>query len=120
MKRLPEDSTSRLLNVMFQHVHCQSQLQPNRKLIYLIFKSLLENRIEDLKSMGSDFVCGVISAIDGERDPRNLMLLFDLLPNFIKEFTLGHLTEEMFEVIACYFPVDFNSVSSRSVEIPLF
>lgn len=111
MSCLPQDSPSRLLNVMFQHVQCQSQLQPNRKIIYLIFKTLLENKTDDSRAMGLDLICGVISAIDGERDPRNLTLIFDIIPKFIKQFPLGHLTEEMFEVIACYFPVDFNSVS---------
>ncbi|XP_015513886.2 MMS19 nucleotide excision repair protein homolog [Neodiprion lecontei] len=114
MSRLPQDSPARLLNLMFQHVHCQSQLQPIRKLIYLIFQTLLQNRKDALRSMGPDFIYGVISSIDGERDPRNLMLLFDMLPNFIQEFPLGHLTEEMFEVIACYFPVDFNSSASEA------
>lgn len=59
--------------------------------------------------MGPDLVYGVIAAMDGERDPRNLMLLFTILPTFLKSIPLGHLSEEMFEVIACYYPVDFNS-----------
>lgn len=59
--------------------------------------------------MGLDFVYGVISAMDGERDPRNLLLLFNWLPTFLHTVTLGHLCEEMFETIACYFPVDFRA-----------
>lgn len=58
--------------------------------------------------MGPDFVYGVINAIDGERDPRILLFLFDFIPNFFQTFPLGHLNEEAFEVIACYFPIDFN------------
>lgn len=46
--------------------------------------------------------------MDGERDPRILIFLFDFLPKFLQTFPLGHLTEEAFEVIACYFPIDFN------------
>lgn len=58
--------------------------------------------------MGPDFVYGVINAMDGERDPRILLFLFEFLPNFLQTFPLGHLNEEAFEVIACYFPIDFN------------
>lgn len=58
--------------------------------------------------MGSDFVYGVINAIDGERDPRILFSIFDFLPSFLRTFPLAHLAEEMFEVCACYFPVDFH------------
>lgn len=61
-----------------------------------------------MKTLGPDFVYGIISALDGERDPRNLMFLFALLPTFIKHIPLGHLVEEMFEVISCYYPIDFH------------
>nr|XP_033340790.1 MMS19 nucleotide excision repair protein homolog [Megalopta genalis] len=117
MKHLPRNSPERLLRVLFEHVQCQSQLLRDRRNIYLIFITLLQNRIEDLKAMGPDFIYGFVSYIDGERDPRNLMLLFSILPQFIKEFPLGHLTEEMFEVTACYFPVDFNPSGSEGVGI---
>lgn len=58
--------------------------------------------------MGPDFVYGFINAMDGERDPRILLFLFDFLPKFLETFPLGHLNEEAFEVVACYFPIDFN------------
>lgn len=50
----------------------------------------------------------MISVMDGERDPRNLMFLFNFLPKFIKTIPIGHLTEEMFDVISCYYPIDFH------------
>lgn len=58
--------------------------------------------------MGPDFVYGFINAMDGERDPRILLFLYDFIPGFLQTFPLGHLNEEAFEVIACYFPIDFN------------
>ncbi|XP_043266247.1 MMS19 nucleotide excision repair protein [Colletes gigas] len=117
MNHLPHDSPERLFRILFENVQCQSQLVCDRRNIYLIFTTLLQNRLEDLKVMGPDFIYGVISFIDGERDPTNLLLLFNILPHFMKEFSLGHLTEEMFEVIACYFPVDFNPSGSEGIEI---
>ncbi|KOC63670.1 MMS19 nucleotide excision repair protein like protein [Habropoda laboriosa] len=117
MNNLPKDSPERLFRVLFDNVPCQSQLVADRRNIYMIFVTLMKSRIEDLKAMGPDFVYGVISAIDGERNPRNLMLLFGILPHFIKEFSLGHLTGEMFDVIECYFPVDFNPSGSEAIGI---
>lgn len=61
-----------------------------------------------MKSFGPDFVYGFIASMDGERDPRNLIFLFNFLPEFIREIPLGHLVEEMFEVISCYYPIDFH------------
>ncbi|KYN36651.1 MMS19 nucleotide excision repair protein like protein [Trachymyrmex septentrionalis] len=117
MIHLPQNASSSLLRVMFEHVQCQSQLLSERHKIYLIFKSLIENRLNDLKPMGPDLVYGISSSMDGERDPNNLMLLFNMLPHFIKNFPLGHLTEEMFEVMACYFPVDFNPSGIENLNV---
>ncbi|XP_050484310.1 MMS19 nucleotide excision repair protein isoform X1 [Bombus huntii] len=108
MDHLPKDSPECLLRSLFENVQCQSQLSLDRRNIYFIFTTLLENRIEDLKAMGPDFIYGFITSIETERDPSNLMILFDVLPYFMKKLSLGHLAGEMFEVIACYFPVDFH------------
>lgn len=110
MNHLPKDSPANILRAFFDNVQCQSQSSSDRYNIYLILTILLQNRTEDLKSMGPDLIYGIINTIDGERGPKNLTLIFTILPHFMKEFPLGHLTEEMFEVISCYFPVDFNSV----------
>jgi len=68
-------------------------------------------RILELQALGPDFVCGYLSAIDSERDPRNLVYLFERLPKFYQNFPPGHLLEDAFETVSCYFPVDFRSVS---------
>jgi Dos2-interacting transcription regulator of RNA-Pol-II len=64
--------------------------------------------VSELLAMGPDFVYGIINAIDGERDPRNLLFLFGFMPGFIEKYPLHHLTEEMFEIFSCYFPIDFH------------
>lgn len=67
--------------------------------------------------MGSDFVYGFINAMDGERDPRLLVYIYDFFPKFVSRFPLGHLAQETFEVVACYFPIDFNPVRNESEDI---
>lgn len=37
----------------------------------------------ELKSLGPDFVFGFVQAVDGERDPRNLLLAFQIARNII-------------------------------------
>ncbi|XP_047024879.1 MMS19 nucleotide excision repair protein homolog [Helicoverpa zea] len=96
------------LTVLFREVTCQSQTRQDRYNIYVIFQKLCNKDIDYMKSLGSDFVYGVISAMDGERDPRNLLFLFAFLQNFLKTVPLGHLAEEMFDVISCYYPIDFH------------
>ncbi|CAH0719867.1 unnamed protein product, partial [Brenthis ino] len=93
---------------LFREVACQSQVRQDRYNIYLTILKLLEKDPNYMKTLGPDFVYGVISAIDGERDPRNLLFLFNFLPKFLSHVPLGHLVEEMFEVISCYYPIDFH------------
>lgn len=108
MINLPNECIARLLQSMFQHVPCQSQVRTDREKIFGIIRTLSEAKTAELQAMGTDFVYGFIGAMDGERDPRLLMFLFNYIPTFLDTFPLGHLTEDMFEVIACYFPIDFN------------
>ena len=61
--------------------------------------------------MGQDFVFGFIQAVDQERDPRNLVILFSSFPLVAKYFKLEPFAEEFFEVFSCYFPIDFSPVS---------
>lgn len=58
--------------------------------------------------MGPDLILGILTAIEGERDPRNLLFLFKFMPDFIRKFPLYTFCDEMFEVFACYFPIDFH------------
>ncbi|KAG2462018.1 MMS19 protein, partial [Polypterus senegalus] len=63
----------------------------------------------ELKGLGANFVFGFIQAVDGEKDPRNLLLSFQIAQNIInRKYELGTFTEELFEVTSCYFPIDFN------------
>lgn len=66
----------------------------------------------DFNSICSEFLLNVISSVDGERDPRNLLLLFSFLPRLFSSVSLGPLVEDAFEVVSCYFPIDFNPVST--------
>lgn len=111
MKEIQKESIIQMLTQLFQHVNCRTQLQEDRYNIYCIFRHIIEFHLDNIRIMGPDFVFGIISFIDGETDPKNLLLLFELLPIFLKNFELGHLVEEMFEILSCYFPIDFNSVS---------
>ncbi|CAH0553764.1 unnamed protein product [Brassicogethes aeneus] len=105
----PDGSATAILSAIFNNIACQQQQQLDRMLIFSVFKALLEKHANELKCMGMDFVYGVLNAIDSERDPKNLLFLFEWLPSFLKTVSLGHLSEDMFEALACYFPVDFRA-----------
>ncbi|CAL8284658.1 unnamed protein product [Merluccius merluccius] len=83
--------------------------------IQMSVKLLSTNRMfppicfQELKGLGADFVFGFVQSVDGERDPRNLMLAFQIAKNIIyRGYELGKFAEELFEVTSCYFPIDFS------------
>lgn len=59
----------------------------------------------------TDFVFGFIQAMDGEKDPRNLLVCFECLRVICQNLQLGPFVEETFEVFSCYFPIDFTPVN---------
>ncbi|XP_044262588.1 MMS19 nucleotide excision repair protein homolog [Tribolium madens] len=105
----PKGSAGAFLTQLFHNISCQQQQETDRFTIYEIFETCLDKFWPELSEMGPDFVYGVISAVDGERSPKNLIFLFDWFPKFLRKVELGHLTEDAFEILACYFPVDFRA-----------
>ncbi|KAM3913040.1 MMS19 nucleotide excision repair protein homolog [Leptodactylus fuscus] len=98
-----------VLKSIFQEVHVQSLMQLDRHTGYMIITNFMNNREEELKSLGADFTFGFIQVMDGEKDPRNLLVAFQIVQNIItKNYALGPFVEELFEVTSCYFPIDFN------------
>lgn len=58
--------------------------------------------------MAREFLLGLIGTIEGERDPHNLDLIFSFMEKVIKHFDLEDMSEDIFETLSCYFPVDFR------------
>ncbi|NXD14736.1 MMS19 protein, partial [Nothocercus nigrocapillus] len=98
-----------VLKAIFQEVHVQSLLQLDRYTVYSIITNFMGSREEELKGLGADFTFGFIQVMDGEKDPRNLLVAFQIVRDLIgKNYALGPFVEELFEVTSCYFPIDFT------------
>ncbi|NXN18997.1 MMS19 protein, partial [Indicator maculatus] len=98
-----------VLKAIFQEVHVQSLLQLDRHTVYSIITNFMGSREEELKGLGADFTFGFIQMMDGEKDPRNLLVAFQIVHDLIaKNYVLGPFVEELFEVTSCYFPIDFT------------
>ncbi|NXP25118.1 MMS19 protein, partial [Scytalopus superciliaris] len=106
---LPPGLAVSVLKAIFQEVHVQSLLQLDRHTVYSIITNFMSTREEELKGLGADFTFGFIQVMDGEKDPRNLLVAFQIVRDLItKNYALGPFVEELFEVTSCYFPVDFT------------
>nr|XP_006817162.1 PREDICTED: MMS19 nucleotide excision repair protein homolog [Saccoglossus kowalevskii] len=105
---LPKGCEVQLVQAIYKEVHVQSMIQVDRRSVYAILSNLLDTRIKDLQSLGRDFVFGYIQCMDGEKDPRNLTMIFRCVPIIIHNFPIDVFIEELFEVVSCYFPIDFT------------
>jgi DNA repair/transcription protein MET18/MMS19 len=50
-------------------------------------------------------------AVDEEKDPNNLMVIFSCWPIILANFELEPLTDDAFDTLSCYFPIDFTPQS---------
>ncbi|XP_027885157.1 MMS19 nucleotide excision repair protein homolog isoform X2 [Xiphophorus couchianus] len=108
-RKLPPGSAVSMLRSVFQDVHVQSLMLAERACVYNMLINLMESREDELKGLGADFVFGFVQSMDGERDPRNLLLAFQIARNILlRGYNMGKFTEELFEVTSCYFPIDFS------------
>lgn len=88
-------------------ITCQSQQREERSKIFDLIILASAKYHATLIKQKNDYIQGVINAIEGERDPRNLLKLFNFMPTFVEHYPLDHWADEMFEVFACYYPIDF-------------
>uniref|UniRef100_A0A8C6CB27 MMS19 nucleotide excision repair protein n=1 Tax=Monodon monoceros TaxID=40151 RepID=A0A8C6CB27_MONMO len=106
---LPPGLAVSVLKAIFQEVHVQSLPQVDRHTVYSIITNFMRTREEELKGLGADFTFGFIQVMDGEKDPRNLLVAFRIVHDLIsRDYSLGPFAEELFEVTSCYFPIDFT------------
>uniref|UniRef100_A0A673V3P0 MMS19 nucleotide excision repair protein n=1 Tax=Suricata suricatta TaxID=37032 RepID=A0A673V3P0_SURSU len=106
---LPPGLAVSVLKAIFQEVHVQSLPQVDRHTVYSIITNFMRTREEELKGLGADFTFGFIQMMDGEKDPRNLLVAFRIVHDLIsRDYSLGPFVEELFEVTSCYFPIDFT------------
>lgn len=65
-----------------------------------------------------DFTNAIITAVDGEKDPRCLLVAFRLVSGVTRLFSgeknkFLELSEELFDVVSAYFPISFTPVRKK-------
>ncbi|CAB4400794.1 unnamed protein product [Rhizophagus irregularis] len=103
-----DENSVKVAKSIFTSVNVQSFQQTTRHYVFQIFDRLLKHHLSVLKQAEQDFVIGFIQVMDGEKDPRNLLLAFSLVKLIIHEFDISKHIELLFEVTFCYFPITFK------------
>ena len=91
-----------------------------RNVVFKIYQSFLLNRETILSQLDnpSIYISAVLGGIDEEKDPRNLIITYDLLYFMLREYAssmddkasielIKPFIDEIFDKISCYFPINF-------------
>ncbi|KAJ3092948.1 mms19 nucleotide excision repair [Quaeritorhiza haematococci] len=73
-----------------------------KRMVYQVFAC------HGFQQWGNEFVFGFITAMDGEKDPRNLFMAFKIAKTIAANFDLMKHAEDLFDVVFCYFPITFR------------
>ena len=58
--------------------------------------------------MGDDSLLGIMTLVAGEKDPRNLMIIFSMLRVIMIEWDISNHAEMLFDAVFAYFPITFR------------
>ncbi|GMT10618.1 hypothetical protein PFISCL1PPCAC_1915, partial [Pristionchus fissidentatus] len=100
---------------LYQEGNVQAWSVNQRLVLYEILEWLCTVQKSATLPLGSEFVLSFVKSIGGERDPRCLTVVFRLFVTVAKEWSLGPFVEEMFETIACYYPIQFKPKGDQSI-----
>lgn len=104
----PSHKTSSLHVIRQSHCKASIRYVPPCPYIFLFLFNLLTLTLVALKGMGTEFIQNYLKMVDGEKDPRNLLLLFAMDRVILLEFDISTLVEDMFDITFCYFPIAFR------------
>ncbi|KAF2072489.1 hypothetical protein CYY_006198 [Polysphondylium violaceum] len=102
-------NNQKILRGIFTEVHPSTLPHSHRKMVLQIINIMFDKCLPEIQELKSDFMAGYLQFIDGEKDPRNILYSFQLLPKVIKNIPeYAKFTESLFEILSCYYPISFN------------
>ncbi|KAG8771304.1 hypothetical protein FRC12_003699 [Ceratobasidium sp. 428] len=90
-----------------EHVAMKVQVQSTRYVVFRIIDMLLAKHLEVLKSTPT-FLPKYIQLAEGEKDPRNLLVAFNIAKILSLEFNITAHVDDLFDIVSCYFPISFE------------
>ncbi|KAJ5936245.1 hypothetical protein N7454_005543 [Penicillium verhagenii] len=98
--------TAQALFANFQDLQSRSQTQ--RFQVYQLLNELMSGHRAALREMGDDSLMGIVDLMTGEKDPRNLMMVFSILKVVMVEWDITNHAELLFDSVYNYFPITFR------------
>ena len=98
---------SRIPTQIYSELNVQSYPQGVRFGIFKIFEWILTHHLKTIQTQ-TDFVAGFLHLMQGEKDPRNLCLVFDMILVITQHCHFEDLAQDIADSVFCYFPSTFR------------
>ncbi|KAL4977710.1 RNAPII transcription regulator C-terminal-domain-containing protein [Aspergillus desertorum] len=109
LERFTKGMAEELATALFENFNTlQSRAQSQRFQVYQLLNELMSNHRSVLRDMGDTSLVGTVDLMTGEKDPRNLMLVFSILKVIMVEWDISRHVELLFDSVYNYFPITFR------------
>lgn len=110
MTRFNKSDAIEIASAIFENrFEFASQVAATRQQVYKLLHNLVSKHRKDLQTMKGQFVDGFLELSAKETDPRNLMIVFSILPVIMTEFEYSDTqTTALWDAVAKYFPITFR------------
>ncbi|KAL8170444.1 hypothetical protein V2J09_022248 [Rumex salicifolius] len=117
-----ESDAKAVLNSLLQNLDVQSLGQHDRKLSFELLSCLLSRYPQSAAEVGDHLVYGFCEAIDGEKDPECLIIVFSIIEVLAALFPdpdgpIESFAEGIFEILGRYFPIHYTHPKSEDVAV---
>ncbi|KAJ5455527.1 uncharacterized protein N7458_003791 [Penicillium daleae] len=109
LDRFTKELAAEIVQSLFSHFQdLQSRSQSQRFQVYQLLNELMSSHRAALRDMGETSLVGIVDLMTGEKDPRNLMMVFSILKVVMMEWDITSHVELLFDSVYNYFPITFR------------
>ncbi|EXJ56479.1 hypothetical protein A1O7_06823 [Cladophialophora yegresii CBS 114405] len=109
LDRFTAEMAQTVVRAIFEHFSdLQSRNQAGRYRILQLLNELLDHHRKAIREMKDESLTGITDLVAGEKDPRNLMLIFSMLRVLMVEWDIQGHEQTMFDSVYAYFPITFR------------
>ncbi|KIX01289.1 uncharacterized protein Z518_09014 [Rhinocladiella mackenziei CBS 650.93] len=109
LERFTKDMAQTVVRAIFDHFgDLQTINQAGRYRVLQLLNELLGHHRNAIRDMGDESLVGITDLVAGEKDPRNLMLIFSMLRVLMVEWNITNHVDIMFDSAYAYFPITFR------------